>query len=99
MTSSTDPLLLTYIFQVLIPFFALDLHIFVQTDLEGKGLCVDVACQGASFQHALTMQKLLFLSVFCKNCEIIQPSKQMEGKITTLKTKLKILARAISKLC
>lgn len=65
--SSMDSLWLTHSFQVVIPFFTLDLSIFGPTDLEGKGRCAAVACQGASLQHTLTMQKLLFLSVVCKN--------------------------------
>lgn len=67
MNSSTDSLLLTHSFQVVIPFSAVDLPVFGPADLEGKGLGVDVACQGGSLQHGLTVQKLLFLSVFCKN--------------------------------
>lgn len=59
MKSSMDSLLLTHSFQVVIAFPALGPHVFGPADLEGKGLRVDVACQGASLQHAPTLQTTL----------------------------------------
>ena len=65
MNSSMDSLLLTHSFQVIITFPALDPHMFGPADLEGEGSRVDVACQGTSLQHALTLQTTL--NVFCKS--------------------------------